>query len=244
MSKFHVNGAGNPGKCRAVIGLCPFGSIEEHHDSPESARVAFEKKNAGKQLPVAVKKVSRREKKEADENLEKLHNNYDSKQYDNLNFSDVVFDHTHHENRLRSSIKRQHPKLSRSEVEDAVSIRMNSELASWERRGRTEPAQSFERDVPVRLLPVGTEVVKDDENGNPVVVGVIAEPEPRHDVNDFVATIKMNDGTVQSREANEGVSIGKLGPAEPKSGFSPWERETSFAETIKTNREKISELNK
>jgi len=42
MAKFHLNGNGDPGLCKASQGNCPFGSDEEHFTSPEAARKAFE----------------------------------------------------------------------------------------------------------------------------------------------------------------------------------------------------------
>lgn len=42
MAKFHLNGNGDPGLCKASQGNCPFGGDEEHYTSPEAARSAFE----------------------------------------------------------------------------------------------------------------------------------------------------------------------------------------------------------
>lgn len=42
MAKFHINGKGEPGKCSAAQGNCPFGSDEEHFTSAEAARDAYE----------------------------------------------------------------------------------------------------------------------------------------------------------------------------------------------------------
>lgn len=43
---FHVNPAtGDPGQCKAEKGNCPFGSPDEHYDSPEEAREAYEQSN-------------------------------------------------------------------------------------------------------------------------------------------------------------------------------------------------------
>lgn len=42
MAKFHLNGNGDPGLCKASQGNCPFGGDEEHYTSPEAARTAFE----------------------------------------------------------------------------------------------------------------------------------------------------------------------------------------------------------
>lgn len=46
MSKFHINGAGNPGKCTAENGNCPFGGENEHYATAEDARAAYESKQA------------------------------------------------------------------------------------------------------------------------------------------------------------------------------------------------------
>lgn len=46
MTKFHINPeTGNPGGCRAVVGKCPFGGDDEHFDTAEAARAAFEAKH-------------------------------------------------------------------------------------------------------------------------------------------------------------------------------------------------------
>lgn len=42
--KFHVNAAGEPGVCHAKNGGCPFGDVNEHYDSMDDARQAYEKK--------------------------------------------------------------------------------------------------------------------------------------------------------------------------------------------------------
>lgn len=41
--KFHINEMGNPGKCSAQKGGCPFGEESDHYDSADSARSGFEK---------------------------------------------------------------------------------------------------------------------------------------------------------------------------------------------------------
>lgn len=43
MAKFHVNEKGEPGQCKATFRPCPLGlSADEHHKSPEAARLAYE----------------------------------------------------------------------------------------------------------------------------------------------------------------------------------------------------------
>ncbi len=45
MAKFHIAaGSGDIGPCKAVKGKCPFGDENEHYDSAEAAREAFEAK--------------------------------------------------------------------------------------------------------------------------------------------------------------------------------------------------------
>jgi hypothetical protein len=57
--KFHVNAKGEPGKCSAQNGGCPFGGESDHHSSPEDARKAFEQANAASTFPVkSSRKVS------------------------------------------------------------------------------------------------------------------------------------------------------------------------------------------
>ena len=42
MDIFHVNKAGDPGRCRALLGQCPFGGAESHYIDKDDARKAFE----------------------------------------------------------------------------------------------------------------------------------------------------------------------------------------------------------
>lgn len=46
MAKYHINGKGEPGKCSAEKGNCPFGSDDEHYTSAAAARTAYEKRQA------------------------------------------------------------------------------------------------------------------------------------------------------------------------------------------------------
>jgi len=48
MSKFHINPkTGEPGLCRAHGGNCPFGSADQHFNSAEDARSAYEQQASG-----------------------------------------------------------------------------------------------------------------------------------------------------------------------------------------------------
>lgn len=44
MTKYHVNGNGEAGKCRAQSGSCPFGGDSEHYDNVADAQAAAEQK--------------------------------------------------------------------------------------------------------------------------------------------------------------------------------------------------------
>lgn len=44
--KYHVRDDGNPGRCTASEGNCPFGESAPHYDSPEAARKAYEESKA------------------------------------------------------------------------------------------------------------------------------------------------------------------------------------------------------
>jgi len=43
MTKIHLNDKGDPGKCSATIGRCPFGDEAQHYPSMKEARAAFER---------------------------------------------------------------------------------------------------------------------------------------------------------------------------------------------------------
>lgn len=68
MAKFHVNGEGTPGPCRAGDGEtagvrgCPYGDASEHYDTPKEARAAYEKKREEEAVPESsVKKPAESE---------------------------------------------------------------------------------------------------------------------------------------------------------------------------------------
>jgi len=57
MAKFHINNKGEPGKCRAWSGDCPFGGDEVHYGSEKEAYAALERKYGGafKRAPKPLK---------------------------------------------------------------------------------------------------------------------------------------------------------------------------------------------
>lgn len=47
MARYHINSKGEPAICRATKKPCPLGNENQHYDSKEAAREAFEKENSG-----------------------------------------------------------------------------------------------------------------------------------------------------------------------------------------------------
>lgn len=55
MAKYHINKSGEPKPCQASY-KCPFGSAEDHHDTPEAARDAYEKEMTAELVPEGASK--------------------------------------------------------------------------------------------------------------------------------------------------------------------------------------------
>lgn len=158
MAKFHVNNAGEAGQCRATQGGCPFGGEAQHYESPEVAREAFELSMAGSQLPEASKKTSDSSRAEAVEAA--MRGEWYSSDYGDLDYKDVVFDEEEILNHQKEFFKR-NARISRLKMEgidEAAYGAMLQIKKVWEIAARTAPAKSYEQDVPIRLLPAGTEV--------------------------------------------------------------------------------------
>lgn len=80
MSKFHVNSNGEPGKCTATKGNCPFGDINEHFDSIDEARNFYEESQKDSLVTHAKKKIDPRE-----------HDTEIYELYDELNKIEITF---------------------------------------------------------------------------------------------------------------------------------------------------------
>lgn len=151
MSKFHINSQGEPGKCSAEKGGCPFGSESEHHASPEAARSAYEEKNVGGLMP-----TMKRKKTEGSFAPNLTRDDFEGLKQENLflnnkSYEDVVFD----EQELRE----------RFSDEADVDSKINEYRKEWMERDRVHPAESGET-VPARLVPVGSKVlIADPETG-------------------------------------------------------------------------------
>jgi hypothetical protein len=162
MAKFHVNNSGEPGKCAAEHGRCPFGGDAQHYESSEVARQAFELSMAGSQVPEASKKTSKVVRTDAVEAV--LRDEWYSDDYGGLDYKEVVFDK---EDILRkwTDFYKQNARVSKTTMEgvsEAAHGSMLNEKKVWEAAGRIEPAKSYEKGVPIRLLPVGVEVEVND----------------------------------------------------------------------------------
>lgn len=57
--KFHINSKGEPGRCHAQHGGCPFGSEEEHYATKGGASAAYERSMSGGALPTLTKAPTR-----------------------------------------------------------------------------------------------------------------------------------------------------------------------------------------
>lgn len=65
--KFHINPAtGEPGKCSAENGGCPFGGEDNHYTSKEAARAAFEKTQEGAVFAMSLKDMNAQAKTTTD----------------------------------------------------------------------------------------------------------------------------------------------------------------------------------
>lgn len=166
MAKFHINNAGEAGQCRATQGGCPFGGDAQHYESPEFARQAFELSMAGSQVPEVSKKTSGASRHDAVEAATR--DEWYSADYGNLEYREVVFDE---EDILRkwTDFYKHNARVSRLRMDgvaEAAYGSMVNEKKVWENAGRTAPAKSYEKNVPIRLLPVGAEVeVRDYSRG-------------------------------------------------------------------------------
>jgi hypothetical protein len=151
--KFHVNNAGEAGQCRATQGGCPFGGDAQHYDNPDSARKAFELSMAASQLPEASKKTVAIELTPEEQ--------YSPEKYGGFTYKEVVFDDKARRARWVHFYK-QNARTSRTTMEgvdEAASSSFWREKRDWENMARTEPARSFELNVPIRLVPSGSEVL-------------------------------------------------------------------------------------
>jgi hypothetical protein len=164
MSKFHLNDKGEAGQCRAEKGGCPFGGEAQHYSSTEKARTAYEASMAAEQIPTTVKKTadSRGAKAFRPESpkLPLSRDEFDPALHDDFEYDDVFFDEqdVREGAYLASTAGESHDPVSEDDLLEMAQIAVDRKRAAWENWARTEPARSFEKNVPLRLIPADSTV--------------------------------------------------------------------------------------
>lgn len=154
MSKFHVNDSGEPGKCSAQKGGCPFGEDAQHYGSPEDARAAFEFSMASKQIPVSSKKTANENSYTIEELMEE--DNFDPAKWSGFSYREVTFDRG---GLMRDFDERnKNSPYTKEQLAEVKSRHMAEKRRAWGLEERTDKARSGESKVPVRLIPVGSQV--------------------------------------------------------------------------------------
>jgi hypothetical protein len=178
MSKFHVNDKGEAGQCRANNGGCPFGGEAQHYSSPEIARQAYELSMAGEQFATVkksasdkaaserVKQAAEKLKNTLDERLGRTNQNpphlplsredFDPALHEGFEYDEVFYDEDKRRKDIAARIERQFP--NDTNFEERLRNWMNSDYQHWRRDARFEKAKSFEKNVPIRLIPTGGKV--------------------------------------------------------------------------------------
>jgi hypothetical protein len=172
MAKFHVNDKGESGQCRAEKGGCPFGGEAQHYSSPEIARQAYELSMAGEQIATIKKAPSEKVVKAAEKLKETLderlgRNNrpphlplsredYDPALHEGFEYDEVFYDEAKRRKDMIARVERRFP--YETNTEETVRKWMNSDLQHWLRAARFEKAKSFEKNVPIRVIPTGSKV--------------------------------------------------------------------------------------
>jgi hypothetical protein len=172
MSKFHVNDKGESGQCRAEKGGCPFGGEAQHYSTPEIARQAYELSMAGEQIATIKKAPSEKVVKavenltnsfakqqgreNANPNLPLTREEYDPALHEGFKYDEVFYDEAKRRESMRSRFGQRFP--YEPENEETLRQWMNTDYQLWRRAARFEKAKSFEKDVPIRLIPTGGKV--------------------------------------------------------------------------------------
>lgn len=243
MSKFHINEKGEPGKCSAEV-ACPFGSDDNHYPSPEVARQAYEESNAHQQVPTVSKKIAKflRGGSKKDDLAITLEN-YNRQDFDDLPYDDVTYDEEHRADKMRRVVADSYKKISRSEREEIVQKKIQEQRARWYRMAETEPAVSYQRQVPLRLVPVGTDIMGDDGNGGRKVIGRVEAPSEDEYAN-FSATYSDLDGTMHYVDPHHPVDVGVVEETDSKKSWGVWERQQKHALRLAENRAKFDQIQK
>lgn len=330
--KYHINGAGEAGKCSAQSGNCPFGGDERHYDSPEKARMAFELSMASSVVPSTQKQnangpftkvaplgreynthlsnlttdqlndeiyrikegllgqmspsdaaarlkavriaLKNRESfpalgdaysshldamtfneltdefnrvmavdgadmtdKEAGARLKAISDaqqSYFERNYDGFTKEQLIFDREAYIRKLSQG--RAWRDASREKLEKQA----DNAHASWVAEARTEPATSYEENVPIRLLPVGTEVHYPYAKGSPYrKVGTPVDNGPDFKTGEHDIVGKYHDG-IQWDYVSPNTTF-KLGVVPVGKNLSPrWNAINAKAARLRELREQVA----
>jgi hypothetical protein len=235
MAKFHVNNSGEAGQCRATQGGCPFGGDAQHYETPEVARQAFELSMAASQLPTVAKKLTKAEAASASAKEAFFPASYGGHSYE-----EIVFD----EEAIRAKWRarhRQNAKVSRlrlDDLEDHVGNDTRREKKIWETAARTEPAKSYDKNVPIRLIPVGTEVEVYDSRRRGYLYKTVGTPV---DNGDGHVVGKYRD-VANEWDYVEPNTTFNLGPVPGNKKISPrWHAANQKAASLKAMREQYKQ---
>lgn len=173
MAKYHVNDRGESGQCRAEKGGCPFGGEAQHYSSPEVARQAYELSMAGEQIATVKKAPSEKVQKAAeklkntlDERLGRTpqgpphlplsREDFDPALHEGFKYDEVFYDEAMRRKEIANRFGRNFP--YEPENEETIRQWMNTDYKLWRLAARFEKAKSFEKDVPIRVIPTGGKV--------------------------------------------------------------------------------------
>jgi hypothetical protein len=254
MSKFHLNDKGEAGQCKATQGSCPFGGDAQHYSSTEKARTAYEASMAAEQIPTTVKKIAttRGAKALRTEPPKPLlsREEFDPDLHDGFEYDEVFFDEKEIRRQafVESTSGESHDPMDEKDLAEMTQKILTRKRAEWENMARTKPAKSFEKNVPIRLIPAYSTVQIDarTEYGGlssaPKLARNVGQPVFDEEEDRWVG--RYADADNQWRRAEPYTmfdtahvpSDGKLNPS--------WEEENEIAQRLATVRERYAKPDK
>lgn len=197
--KYHVNNDGETGKCSATKGGCPFGDDAQHFPNPEAARKSYETSMAAQ----TVATVSKHDKITAD--------NYDASRFGGFSYDEITFD----EERIREQIREEtlagRSNISPERLERDVDYMLRMKKVKWDAEARKGPVKAGDKKVPLRLVPVGSNISSTYGYSD----GMVYPPENKND--ELKAKYLDGQNNVQYTDANTTVTVHRV----PSHGESP-----------------------
>lgn len=189
--KYHVNNAGETGKCSATKGGCPFGDDAQHFPNPEDARKSYETSMAAQTVSTVIKNDSGRITAE----------NYDASRFGGLSYDEVTFD----EDRIREQLKNEtiggRSNISPERLERDVDSMLRIKKVKWDAEARTGPVNAGDKKVPLRLVPVGSKISSTYGYSD----GMVYPPENKNA--ELKAKYLDGQNNVQYTDANSTVTV-------------------------------------